>query len=290
MVVVRSEDSPLVLDAESGKEQEWLVRPLRVGAVDAAVDPTRDRIAVVYSDGPASVLQIGEGGADERNFHDVAHRVAWTPSGQAVTVSREHDGVVLGRDDTLSNEIEIDRLGQFCHAVAVSQDGGVVAAGGLSLLHLTPIAKRGRPRAVGATRQIRIDPSFGGLAVIAWAPEGQRLAIGSTTGHVRILDARSGDTLQVLSGYRGSICAIAWSADGRAVISADAESFRVSDSATAVMIDSCTPGWAIRSLALAGPSDTPDRWLVVGGEATEERLSANGEPGRGRVMVVDIGS
>jgi len=289
VIVVGKGGGALVVDPTTGRERARLTHAPRAELVDAAIDGPRHRLAIASSAGPAAVVSMDGSPDGERVVHATGHRLAWTASGRLVTASREADGVVVGRGDSLGDEVEIDRLGQVCHAVAVSPDGGTVAAGGLALLHLTPIARQGLPRAVGSSRSIGIDASFGGVAVIAWAPDGKRLAIGSTSGNVRILDALGGQTLQVLSGHRSGVVALAWSADGRVVISADSESLRVTDSLTAVPIDFFTPGWSIRSVALPGLPASPDRWLVIGGEAAEARPSADGVPGRGRLLVVDLG-
>lgn len=133
-----------------------------------------------------------------------------------------------------------------------------------------------------------LDELFGGVFAVAWAPDGRRLAIGSKSGNVRIIDSRDGTTLHVLSGHRDFIRALDWSADGRVLFSADCESLKMTDTATAIPIDDFSPGWSIHAMALAGPPSDPDRWLVVGGEAALEPRSGDGTPGRGRVLVVDL--
>jgi len=56
-----------------------------------------------------------------------------------------------------------------------------------------------------------------------------------------------------------------------------------------VAIDTVTPGWIVRSATLSGMPDAPDRWLVIAGESSVTLPAADGAPGHGRLLVVDLG-
>ncbi|MCP4661594.1 MAG: WD40 repeat domain-containing protein, partial [bacterium] len=51
---------------------------------------------------------------------------------------------------------------------------------------------------------------------VAWSVDGRRLAIGSLSGALQVLDIDAGtDVVSALDGYAGGILALAWSVDGR---------------------------------------------------------------------------
>lgn len=290
VVMVRGVDDPVLVDATLGTARSHLApMPHRTTAVGSAFDGPRGRLAIVRGDGAVVVSPLDGASGGVRFLGIGAYRAAWSPTGQLLTASQGDESVILGHDDALAESLDVDHVGQLCDTLAVAPDGSAVAAAGLSLLRVTPIARRGAPRPTGPTRSLEIDPLFGKVVTVAWAPDSRRLALGSGSGNVRILDVASGSTLHVLPGHRHAVAALTWSADGRVVISADTEVLRISDAVTAVSIDSVALGWTIRSVAVAGPPETPDRWLVVGGEAGEERMSADGMPGRGRLLVLDLG-
>jgi eukaryotic-like serine/threonine-protein kinase len=53
-----------------------------------------------------------------------------------------------------------------------------------------------------------------------FAPDGQRLACGSTEGTIRILDVATGSTLQTLRGHQGIVYGVAFASDGQRLASA----------------------------------------------------------------------
>ena len=292
VVIVPNRGEPIVVDGGDGRTR----RPLRatldgsVALLDAAIDRGGERVAVLDSREELRLLTATDRPEDDATVRRRWHRISWTPSGALVAGTNDSTSVILGCDaiDGTRDEV-IDRLGAACDALAVSLDGAEVAAGGGSILHLTPITRQGPPRRAGPTRSLRLDDTFGGLFTVAWSPNGRKLALGSKKGNVRIIDPATGKTLRVLPGHRLGVTSLVWSSDGRMLISTDDEAIRLSDTETAVAIDTFTPGWTVRSATLTGVPGIPDRWLVIGGESSVALPSADGTPGHGRLLVVDLG-
>lgn len=292
VVIVPKRGEPIVVDGGDGRTRRTLRATLdgSVALLDAAIDRGGERVAVLDSREELRLLSATDRPEDDASLHRRWRRVSWTPSGALVAGTDDSTSVILGCDaiDGTPDEV-IGRLSAPCDALAVSLDGAEVAAGGGSVLHLTPITRQGPPRRAGPTRSLRLDDTFGGLFTVAWSPNGRKLALGSKKGNVRIIDAATGKTLRVLPGHRLGVTSLVWSSDGRMLISTDDESIRLSDTETAVAIDTFTPGWTVRSATLTGVPGAPDRWLVIGGESSGALPSADGTPGHGRLLVVDLG-
>jgi WD40 repeat protein len=62
----------------------------------------------------------------------------------------------------------------------------------------------------------------GMVPVLAWSPDGGRLAIRSAVNAIRIRDGRPGPPVVELRGHAGRDALVAWSADGTRVVSRDA--------------------------------------------------------------------
>ena len=60
----------------------------------------------------------------------------------------------------------------------------------------------------------------GGIAAIAWSPDGSIVASGSMDSTVRLWDPRSGHELLLLHGHPKAVVGIAWSPDWKRLASA----------------------------------------------------------------------
>ena len=60
--------------------------------------------------------------------------------------------------------------------------------------------------------------------LLAWSPDGTRLALAGEQGTARVVDVASGKELLTLPGHRGSVSALAWSPDGKRLASGDDDS------------------------------------------------------------------
>jgi WD40 repeat protein len=63
------------------------------------------------------------------------------------------------------------------------------------------------------------DISPNGVNILAWSPDGSKLAAADYTNAIRIWDVRTGGVLATLNGHTSYITALAWSLDGAKLIS-----------------------------------------------------------------------
>jgi serine/threonine protein kinase/WD40 repeat protein len=292
LIVVQWVGPSVMVDAADGTEIGRITATDADGAVAATIDHGRGRIALHDRRGVTVVPQHTTGvlppGDVWRMPGEFTYESGWTPAGQLL-MGESAQGTIRGWDPGLQESAVIDTLGEICDALAVAPDGSAVAAGGKGMLHIIPISRVGVPRPRAAPRVLPLDPGFGALHTIAWAPDGRRLAIGSAQGHLRIIDAATGRTLLLLPGHASFIEALHWSADGTVLLSADMQSVRVTDTASAVTIDEIRPGWKIKALALAGPPERPDQWLFIGGDTPSGPPGPDGRPLTGRLLAIDAG-
>ena len=117
-----------------------------------------------------------------------------------------------------------------------------------------------------------VDLSASGLnaTVMAWSPDGDRLAFGTLGGQVWIVDGVSGSRIVEVSSFARAVRGIIWENTGRTLIVADEESVRLCDAATGMMFDELRPDWAIEALTM------------VEGEGGGRRLSRGGREGQYR--------
>lgn len=59
-----------------------------------------------------------------------------------------------------------------------------------------------------------LEDHTGGVTAVAFSPDGQKLALASKDGTVRLWDVTTGAVLQILEGYTSTIRAVAFSPDG----------------------------------------------------------------------------
>jgi serine/threonine protein kinase/WD40 repeat protein len=290
VVVVPRSEGARIIDGRNGRTLEVLEPPAdpKVITLHSALDRHRDRLAVFESNYDLRLIPLCGRGAVEPHVDRSWIRIDWTADGLTLAATTHAPSTIVARDET-GQETVLDRIDAHCNAFSLSPDGSLLAAGGRALLGITPLTRQGAPRPARPTRSYGLEPSFGSLFTLAWSPDKTRLAIGSQQGNVRVLDAATGTTLRVMPSHRNAIHSLVWSADGRTVISSDDEAVRICDSATMVAIDTIIPGWAVRSAALAGPPDAPERWLVVAGDSPHALPTAEGASGRGRLLVVDLG-
>jgi len=295
LVIVPSSGPPILVDSGDGRTRQKL-RAARDGAapvLEAVIDKRGRHVALIDAAQELRLLSPTGRPEDESSVRRDWYRVCWSPSGTLVAATNGATATILGCHATDVTDVApdqpIDRFDAICDALAVAPDGTEVAAGGNAVLHLTPITRQGPPRRAGPTRSLRLDDTFGGLFTVAWAPDGKKLALGSKKGNVRIIDPATGATLRILPGHRLGVTSLVWSSDGRVLISADDETVRLVDTETAVAIDTVIPGWMVRSATLSGAPGAPDRWLVIGGDSPVPLPSADGTPGHGRLLIVDLG-
>ena len=96
-----------------------------------------------------------------------------------------------------------------------------------------PLLGPGDPRGAGTAARCRSS----GVRVVAFSPDGPRLAAGGDDTKVVIVDSISGDTVAELSGFPGRIQSLAFSPDGRHLLTAGMDpTLRLWDAATGRLV------------------------------------------------------
>jgi WD40 repeat protein len=255
---------PLLVDILSGATEELAVAG-RVPNVGSALDGPRSRLAFGFADAAAGdgplVVHLDRGTAVEelapvpRRSDGVGHAVCWTPDGSLVTNSR--DAHVYVWSPTLDRIVDLGEHGTGGHRVEAAPQAPIriaVAAHPGVILRLDTAA-------ASASRSVALDDVGDPVAAMAWAPDGRQLTCGFRNGPIHIFDGHTGRRTGTLAPHERKVMDVAYSPDGRAVLTADAECVRVSDVATLTTLDEFRPGWTIESMCLAGAG----RFVVIAG-------------------------
>jgi WD40 repeat protein len=97
------------------------------------------------------------------------------------------------------------------YQVAYSSGGTTLATAGTAGVHLWE----------ARTGKLMLSiPSDVEISAIAYAPNGNRLAMADTDGLIQIVDTESGEALATMEGHEGLVSRLAWSPDGTTVASA----------------------------------------------------------------------
>lgn len=145
---------------------------------------------------------------------------------------------------------------------------------------LPPATAAAAPR---ARKLFSLESMPGDIQATAWSPDGTRLACATNGGFVVLFDGATGDRTGSLAAHERDLLWLAYSPDGRTLVSADTMSLRFSDALTLALFDELRPGWQINAVDLAADG----REIVLGGEAIPDPDSAASRAGR--VGIVDIG-
>ena len=117
------------------------------------------------------------------------------------------------------------------------------------------------------------------ISSLAWSPDGASLACGLRNGSVHVFDTVTGRMTGTLAPHERQIFDIAWSPDGRVIVTADAECLRISDAATLSTYDDLRPGWQIETMCVAADG----RFIAIGGFASTPNPDE-----RGRLAILDL--
>ena len=264
LVAIRERNPPLLVDL-SGADTRMLDSIDQRAAYSVAVDHARGRMAFGFiseagaaapfvlplqDTPPIRTAPIPEGGS-------VGHYLCWTPDGMLVTNSLE--GRIVAWLPSLDRAVEVGRIDAPASCVEAAPSGA------------TRVAVAGKPGAIihferasrAVETAVKLDDVGDTIAAMAWSPDGTRLACGLRNGSLHLFDGTTGKRLGSFAPHERQICDIAWSSDCRVLVTADADSLRISDIATLSTFDELRPGWQIDTMCLAGD----DCWIAVAGRA-----------------------
>lgn len=283
-------DRIVMVDTDTGVVSEVASR-VGVASYSLAFDSRRNRFASAPTNGPITVhfLPRSAATAEGRDVEEeirvlplndapAAGSLTWTASGGLIAGCV--DGQLLEWDPALVKMRKIDHLERGVDVVRLSPHDGIrlaIAAGPLVRVYPTSPSS-------GRVKTLVTLPAEEGIVVrLAWSPDGQSLAFGTSQGRVSIIEAKSGKAIRQFPRHSRELVGMVWAPDGRTLVTADAECMRFSDVSTATTLDEVRPGWNIESLDFEGGDDAPT--LVVAGSVAVVSGDLGREP---RVGIVNF--
>lgn len=281
LVAVRINAAPVIVDVATGDTQELPVA-VTVQAYGVAIDRRRERVAFgVMSNRDSTPLVFSLGAALEEiplsatpgSPSLAGLYVCWTPAGELVT--SVSDGRILAWNDRLDHATELGAgtTGMSRVEAAPAGPARIAVAGRPGAL--LPVPGAGAPDAA----PIRLDDMTDPISSLAWSPDGRRLVCGGRHGAVHAFDGATGRHLGALAPHERQVVDVAYSPDGRVVLTADAECVRISDAETLTTFDDLRPGWQIETICLAANG----RFVVIGG-----RGPGSNPDERARLAILDL--
>lgn len=264
------------IDAASGSVWE-LPRPEQSRAIEFAADAPRARVAVSWLQadhlsvftlpatlseavsGDANVLAVNESQLPLPATIDPREAVCcWLQSGELLVCSR-HGRLCLVSPQLADPRLLDSPLEDPVHELTVAPAGPPrVAAAGKHTAILPLASGPGQTAAAPLVFPIGEESS-----AVAWSPDGSLLACGTRTGRTLLFDTATGAPRGALVPHQRQIVFVAFSADGRTLVTADNDCVRISDVGTLTTLDEIRPGWHVRAARLAADGSR----LVLGGRA-----------------------
>jgi WD40 repeat protein len=227
----------------------WSNRMPSGSALALAVDPRQERIYCAGRDGLIRVWQAVDGARLAEWTGDGGDRLALAVSGEYLA-SAGKGGIVHVRQTATGARVkDLASLGDWVAALDFSPDGHLLAALSVSGgLRLWDTRSWREVLAVKGTEGRSMSP-----VTLAFAPAGDRLAVGAWDKGVDVLDPKTGKRLVRLEGQDGWGRG-AWTPDGRRFVSASVDGrFRVWDPVTgSLMLTLPLPEGQLQAMAL-GP-------------------------------------
>ena len=258
-------------------------RPIDSGqsgiAWNYALDPGRRRIVVCpLRRGPLQMLALDDTSPLGQPLQlppavNPAEALAsWTPTGDLVV--RSQDESLFWWPADLAAPCRIGSLAGVVHALVPAPVGPprVAAIGDRAIIQPLPRAATDR-LAPGPPLVLPIAIE---TTAVAWSPDAAIIAFGTRTGAVQLFAAATGRSLGSLAPHERAVEALAFSADGRVLVSATRDCVRISDAAGLTTFDELRPAIRIRGMSLAAAGSR----LVLAGEDVV--------PGSGRLAVMEL--
>jgi len=167
-----------------------------------------DKNVLVWDSATGKLLHTFTG-----NVQTVAS-LAWSPDSKEIAAGSGDGTVQIWDLATGKKVLTYQDLYGAVYAVAWSPDGKKIASGGTALY----IWNAATGRTIQALNEI---PVFG-PTTIQWSPDSTRIAIGRDQSILtQVIDASTGKILQTYKGHHAVVCAVAWSPDGKFIVSGD---------------------------------------------------------------------
>jgi WD40 repeat protein/tRNA A-37 threonylcarbamoyl transferase component Bud32 len=237
-------------------------------ALEIAIDGARRRLAVSWAEDRAvRVIDLDADAAtasrDVPLPPPVTPRQAlscWSAADELLVCSRHGSLALIPAD--LSHAIPFTApLEDPVHALAVAPAGAVrvAAAGKHSVIcHLpTPSGP-----ATAASLEIAVGEE---TSAVGWSPDAGLVAYGTRSGRVMFFDPTTGGSRGSLVPHERHVNGVAFSRDGRILVSSAEDAVRISDVATRTTLDEIRPGWKINAVCLTAD----DGCVIIGGEQAD---------------------
>ena len=287
---------PVIIDADGKTTRVDGIEVTKIYGV--AVDRARRRCAVADADriDVFPMLTDGDGFGPVVRVLPPSFSVAWGESGWLYAGKPEPDGTngCWAWPPDLGDPSCIDG-GHQGPINSITISGGArprlaFAAGAVIRVH--DLGPDGRPVA-GKGRQLAdLTDETGLWLLLAWSPDGDRLAVGSAGGETLIIDADTGSTVVDLGSFMEPVKGIVWADNGRSLVVAAEHCIRLVDASTGGTFDEIRPEWAVSDMAVISGHDRRPYLVVTGNRSSlhrRNRMPKSGAPDDGRLLLIDLG-
>jgi WD40 repeat protein/serine/threonine protein kinase len=215
-------DGPKVLDARTGKEV-FALEGHSEEVCSLAFSPDGKRLATSSHDKTVKVWDTQTGKElVTKTLAEGATGVAFSPDGKRLAstsaswdnTTRSRKGSIKLWDTESWTEVRTIASGGSYGDVAFAPDGKRLAGVSSSVVTIWDL-ETGRPALT-----LRASGSYRWVSHLAVSPDGKRVA-GGGSNTLFIWDAQTGRQLLTLDGHYGNICQLAFSPDGKRLVSAD---------------------------------------------------------------------
>ena len=245
--------------------------------VSVSVNPAGTRIASVSQ----NLIKIWdlESGRELRTITNIGghvNTISWSPDGRRLIHGAEDSTIRIWNAETGAAISTIRGYTAYVNEARYSPDGRRIASCAADKLIKIWDAETGRE-----IRTLSGHTDSVGVGVIAWSPDGRRLASGSVEEEktIRIWDVESGRVLHTITNQGGRIWGLAYSSDGKTIASCTPEE-------QAVKIWDAENGRLIRNIPIENSKPFSLSWSPDG-----RRLAVGniyGSRGVGYVFVCDV--
>lgn len=266
-----AEGSVFTVDRGGGLRQvaieSGMSRPIGVGQAEGvsncAFDPGRRRIVVCpLRRGSLQILALDGAGPRGQplplppGLNPLDAVACWSPAGELVV--RSQDESLSWWPADLAGPRRIGSLRGVVHALVAAPAGParVAAIGDRAIIQPLPRAADQLDPGQPLILPVAIETT-----AVTWSPDAAVIAVGTRTGAVHLFAAATGQSLGSLAPHERTVEDLAFSPDGRILVSATSDCVRISDAAALITFDELRPALRIRGLCL---TDAGERLVLVG--------------------------